>query len=77
MREYKKPLFTKKHFEYFAEELAKFLATQNVNRINLESWFIELFMEDNTNFNAYKFGETLTKNITETIDNIIKETNKQ
>lgn len=52
MREYKKPVFTKKHYTVIAEFLR---VNKHPNKENLIENLIEYFKEDNPNFKEEKF----------------------
>lgn len=57
MKQYKKPVFTEKHFNIIAEFLR---ANQHSNKENLIENLINLFKDDNQKFNEERFKKAIS-----------------
>jgi hypothetical protein len=73
MRQYKKPIFTTKHYETIVNFLVKYKLFREANINSLMEELCDLFSEDNKKFNEERFYKRFNQLLNEGIQ-VLKDT---
>lgn len=72
MRDYKKPVFTSKHYETIVDLLSDIKVHSGFTESTVLEYFKELFEEDNKRFNIIRFMNTYYKQVKEKTEQAYK-----